>query len=288
MMTKHRADALLIAACFLWGASFVVVKGALDHASPLAFVAVRFALAAVVFAPFAGLGTPFTRAELRAGALLALLLGAGFIAQAAGLVHTTPSRSAFLVAVSSVLAPPIAMVALRERPRAAALAALVVAVGGMWLLTAPESGGLNRGDALTLITAAAFGAQIVAITAFARRHAAARLVWLEIAGTALLAGLAAPFVEDVRLTWTVPFAGAVAFTAVGATALALLWQLQAQREMSSTRAAVLFCSEALFAAVISWMVLGERLTAGQWAGGGLILAGLIVAAWPVARSQPTD
>jgi len=286
-MSPRRADVLLLAACLIWGVSFVIVKGALDDSSPLAFVALRFALAAVVFAPFAGLGTPFTRQELAAGALLALLLGAGFIAQAAGLVYTTPSRSAFLVAISSVLAPPIALLVLRERPRVAAIVALVVAAFGTWLLTAPAGGsGLNRGDALTLITAAAFGAQIVAITALSRRHAAARLVWLEIVGTALLAGIGAPLVEDVHVRWTTGFVAALAFTAVGATVLALLWQLKAQRVMSSTRAAVLFCSEALFAALTSWIVTGERLATGQWLGGVCILAAMIVAEWPVARSHP--
>lgn len=286
-MTPRRADALLLAACLMWGVSFVIVKGALDHASPLAFVALRFTVAALLFAPFANLGTRFTRAELGAGAVLAVLLSAGFIAQAAGLVHTTPSRSAFLVAISSVLAPPIAMVFLRERPRLMAFVALGVAAIGMWLLTAPGGGGLNRGDMLTLITAVAFGGQIVAITALSRRHAATRLLWLQITGTALLAGVGAPLVEDVRVVWTTAFVAAVAFTAIGATVLALLWQLQAQRVMTSTRAAVLFCSEALFAAVTSWLVTGERLTAGQWLGGGLILVGMIVAEWPIARSKGT-
>ena len=287
-MSPRRADLLLVGACLLWGASFVIVKGALDHASPLAFVAVRFTIAAVLFAPFAALRRPFTRDELLGGALLGVLLSAGFVAQAAGLVYTTPSRSAFLVAISSVLAPPIAMVALRERPRAPALAALGIAALGTWLLTAPASGGLNKGDALTLITAVSFGGQIVAITALSRRHDPLRLVWLEIAFTAVLAGVGAPLVEHVRIDWTPAFVAALAFTAVGATVLALLWQLRAQREMSSTRAAVLFCTEALFGAVTSWLVLGERLTGAQWLGGSLILGGMIVAEWPVARRETTD
>jgi drug/metabolite transporter (DMT)-like permease len=279
-VSPRRADLLLLAACLMWGVSFVIVKDALEQASPLTFVALRFTLAAVLFAPFAALRTRFTRQELLAGSGLAVLLAAGFIAQAAGLVHTTPSRSAFLVAISSVLAPPIAMVFARERPRLTALAALAVAAAGMWLLTAPGGGGLNRGDLLTLITAVAFGGQIVAITVFSRRHEPTRLLWLQIAGTALLAAAGAPLVEDMRVSWSWGFAAAVVFTAVGATVLALWWQLQAQRVMSSTRAAVLFCSEALFAAVTSWLIVGERLTGAQWLGGGLILAGMVVAELP--------
>jgi drug/metabolite transporter (DMT)-like permease len=282
----RRADVQLIAACFLWGVSFVIVKDAVSHSSPLAFVAMRFALAALVFAPFAGLRGGFSAGELRAGALLAGLLGIGFIMQTAGLVHTTPSRSAFIIAVSSILAPPIAMVALRERPRLAVGIALALAAVGTWLVTGPDSGGLNRGDLLTLVTAVAFGGQIVATTALARRYPIARLVWLEIAGTALLAAVAAPFVEDIRVEWTPSLIGALVFTAIGASVVALLLQLRAQQQMSSARAAVLFCSETLFAAVTAWLVIGERLTATQWLGGALVLAGLIVAEWqPSHKSQ---
>lgn len=287
-MSPRRADATLLAACFLWGVSFVIVKDALSHSSPLAFVAVRFGIAALLFAPFAGLTAVPQRGELMGGAILAGLLGIGFIAQTAGLLYTTPSRSAFIVAVSSILAPPIAFVVLRERPRWTLIAALLLAAIGIWLLTAPEGGGLNRGDALTLITALCFGGQIVAVGALARRYSPVRLVWLEIAGTALLAGLAAPLVENVRLDGTASLWLAIAFTAVGATVIALLLQLKAQRVISSTRAAVLFCSETLVAAATSWVVTGERLEAVQWLGGGLILGGMVLADLPATTRQTQE
>src|SRR5438874_1488667 len=62
---------------------------------------------------------------------------------------------------------------------------------GIYLLTAPDAGGLNRGDLLTLICAACFGGQIVAVTALSRRYDARRLVFCQIATTALLGALAA-------------------------------------------------------------------------------------------------
>jgi drug/metabolite transporter (DMT)-like permease len=281
-VSPRRADLTLLTACLLWGVSFVVVKDALVQSSPLAFVALRFGLAALALIPFARLATGFAAGELAAGALLALLLGAGFIAQTIGLVYTTPSRSAFIVAVSSVLAPPIALVTLRERPRAALLVALALAALGIWLLTNPEGGGLNRGDGITMITAVAFGGQIVAIAALARKYRAMRLVFLEIAGTAILAAIGALLFEDVRIEWSRGFVGALVFTAVGATMVALLLQMRSQREMSSARAAVIFCSETLFAALTAWLVLGETLTMAQWLGGGLILAGMLLVEFPRA------
>ena len=282
-MTARRADLTLALAALIWGVSFVVVKAGLAASTPLAFTALRFAIAALVLVPVARLGTRFTRSELRAGALLAGLLAVGFATQAVGLVSTTPARSAFLVASSSVLAPVVAFVALRQRPRGWVVAALGLAALGMYLLTAPDTGGLNRGDLWTLATAVCFGGQIVAVAELSRRHDPVRLVWMETVGTAAGAALSAALFETVRLRWSPALAGALGYAAVFATALALLWQVRAQRHMSSARAALLFCLEPLFAALASWVWFGERLSLSQWGGGGLILAGMVLAELPGAR-----
>jgi drug/metabolite transporter (DMT)-like permease len=281
-VTPRQADWLLVAATAVWGVSFVVVKGALEGASPLAFVALRFAVATLVLAPFTDLRTPFTRAELGAGAALTAMLATGFAAQAVGLQYTTPARSAFIVALSSVLAPVVAFVALRQRLRWVVAVAVAAAGAGIYLLTAPDAGGLNRGDLWTLITAVVFGGQIVAVAEVSGRHDARRLVWLQLAGTAAGAGLAALLLEPVRVVWTGGFLWALAFTGAFATALALVWQVQAQRHMSSARAALLFCLEPVFATIASWVWLGERLSATQWLGAGLILVAMAAAELPVA------
>jgi drug/metabolite transporter (DMT)-like permease len=278
----RQADALLVTATAVWGVSFVVVKGVLADTSPLVFVALRFTVAALVLAPFVDLRTPFSAAELRAGALLTALLATGFAAQAVGLQYTTPARSAFIVALSSVLAPVVAFFALRQRVRWLVAAAVVAAGAGIYLLTAPDAGGLNRGDLWTLITAVVFGGQIVAVAELAGRHDARRLVWLQIVGTAAGAAVAAAALEPVRVAWTGGFVAALAFTGALATAAALLWQMQAQRHMSSARAALLFCLEPVFATIASWIWLRERLSATQWLGAGLILAAMIVAEQPSA------
>ena len=281
--SPRRADLVLALATLLWGLSFIVVKGALESSTPLAFTAVRFTLAAIVLTPFTNLRPPYPRAELGAGALLGCLLAIGFATQTVGLVYTTPARSAFIVASSSVLAPVVAFIVVRERPHLWVIVALGLAAAGLYLLTAPDAGGLNRGDAWTLVTALSFGGQIVAVAHLSRRHDPLRLVWMETVMTAVGAGVAAAAVERVRVGWSPALAGALGYTAVLATAVALLWQMRAQRSMSSARAALIFCLEPVFAALASWVWFGERLSALQWAGGGLILAGMVLAELPRAQ-----
>ncbi|MGH7644872.1 MAG: DMT family transporter [Gemmatimonadales bacterium] len=282
-MTPRQAALLLIAACAIWGASFPVVKAALGSASPLAFVAVRFALATLVLAPGAGLRALRPGPELAGGLLLGVLLGVGFATQAVGLVTTTPSRSAFIIAISSIIAPFVATAVAREPLRAPTAGALALATAGLYLLTAPDAGGLNRGDLWTVATALVFGVQIVAVRELGRRYSPDRLVWLQIATTAVAVAIAAALLERPHIRWAPGVVAALTYTGVVATAVALRWQMHAQRHMSSARAALLFCFEPVFAAMAAWLWLGERLSVAQWTGGALILAGMVAADLPGGR-----
>ena len=285
-MTRRQADLTLLIATFLWGTSFVAVKSALSSATPFAFLTVRFGVATLLLAP----GTRFdprpTGRELRGGLLLGALVALGFITQTAGLVITTPSRSAFIVSVSSVLAPIIALAILGQRPGWLTPLGLALATLGIYLLTAPDAGGLNRGDLLTLVCAVTFGGQIVGVTELTRDYDARRLVWFQVAGTAAVAGLAAVLLERPQIRWTWGFVGALAYTVAFASTLCFILQMRAQRHMSSARAALIFCFEPLFAALTAWLVLGERLAVTQWLGGALIVLGMIAADLPASRAVP--
>jgi drug/metabolite transporter (DMT)-like permease len=284
-VTLRRSDLLLIAAAAVWGVSFVVVKDALTSASPLLLLAVRFSIATIVLAPLANLRTRFSPAELRAGLLLTFLLAVGFATQAVGLQYTTPARSAFIVAMSSVLAPVIALVILKHRTGWLVLVALGIAGVGIYFLTAPDAGGLNRGDMWTLVTAVVFGGHIVAVSEFSKRFDAQRLVWLQLPGTAIGTLIAALLLEHMRFEWSLGLVAALLFLAIMSTAVALVWQMRAQREMTSARASLLLCFEPVFAALTSWQFWGEEFSLGQALGAGLILIGMVVAVVGEARGD---
>src|SRR5207249_5688300 len=93
--------------------------------------------------------------------------------------------------------------------------------------------------------------------------------------------------ERPHIRWTGEFVAALGYSVAFASTICFLLQMSAQRHMSSARAALIFCFEPLFAALTSWLVLGERLAPLQWLGGGLIVLGMLAADLPAASRRLT-
>lgn len=274
-MSRRQAVIWLIVVCAVWGGTFTVIKEALEPASPMRFNAVRFSLAALLLAPtLRGL----TARELRGGLVLGFFLWAGFTLQTIGLAETTPSRSGFITGLYVPFVPLVSFVVSRAAPRPATLAGVVFAVAGMYLLTGPTAagGGVNRGDVLTLACAVMFACHIVAVEHYTRGSPVHRLLAVQVALTGLLSWVVGPLVETARFDPTPRLLVTLGFVAVVSTVVALHLQLRGQQVLSAEQTALIFTLEPVFAALSSFLVLGERLGAVQWAGGVLILVAMVV------------
>ena len=95
MSQRSKAELLLLVTTFVWGSTFVIVKGALADASPFPFLAFRFTLAGLLMWMAMARG-PLDRRAVIPSLVLGLFLFSGFAFQTWGLVFTTPSKSAFI------------------------------------------------------------------------------------------------------------------------------------------------------------------------------------------------
>ena len=281
-MTRRQAVFWLVLVCLVWGGSFTITKEILRLASPLIFMGLRFGLGSLVLL---GSLRGLSRHELTGGLVLGVLFWGAYAFQVSGLVETTPSRSAFITSLSTPLVPVVSFAVHRSLPRVYVMGGVVLAGIGMYLLTLPDAAGegLNRGDILTLGCAVLFAGQIVAAGHFSRRAVPVRLLAVEMVTAAALSFLLAPVIETPRLTVSGTFLAALLFLTLSA-----LWtfymQLRAQQVLSATHTALLFMLEPVFAALTSFIVLGERLSATQWAGAALILVAM---ALPSLKSGPS-
>ena len=288
MSQRVKAELLLVVTTFIWGCTFVIVKGALSDASPLPFVAVRFILAGILLFAFLSRCRVDWQAVLP-GAVLGVFLFAGYAFQTWGLTLTTPSKSAFITGFSVILVPLLALFH-GYRMRVANVAGALFGLLGLYFLVLPSGlVGVNRGDVLTLFGAVSFAFHIVLVGIYTRRHSFLHLVPVQILVVGLLALVGLPFDTGWKFHLTGRLVFALIITAVLATGFAFSVQNWAQQYTPPAHTALIFALEPVFAALTSWAFLAEGLGGKVLWGSGLILGGMIVSeVWGGAAPSPVE
>lgn len=276
MKGRFAAEGWLVVCTLIWGGTFSFSKSALDSASPLLVVALRFALAASVllifgFREIRKIGSH----AVRAGLILGALMFVGFATQTAGLKYTTASRSGFITQLLMIFTPLFQWWIEKKKPRLSNVAGAAVVIVGMYYLTSPEAGGFNQGDALTLICAVENGLYIVLIDVYAKRLPVLQIVFLQIVVAGILAGIGSIF-ESPYFTPTLPLLGFVLYLGIPASVGAVYLQNRFQKESTPVRASIIYSLEPVFAALFAMMFLGESLGGTGIFGAALILFGILV------------
>lgn len=278
-----KAHLLLVFNAAVWGATFVVIKDALNDMTPLYFNAVRMTLAALCLtAVYWRRMVKLDRATLRYGAILGFLLWAGYEFQTTGLVYTTPSKSAFLTGIHVLLVPVFLTLLWRRRVNRWTVLGVLAAFVGLYLLTVPagehmfDVSSVNRGDLLTMGCAVAFAFHIIFLGRATKKHAFEQMAVLQTVFAALFMLVTLPALEQPHALWSSRVLWAIFVTGVFCTAVAFSIQAWAQQFTPPTHTALIFALEPVFAWITSFVVLKERLGYRAGIGAALILAGILL------------
>jgi drug/metabolite transporter (DMT)-like permease len=287
MSRSLRAHVLLIAVVFVWGATFVLIKDALQDVSPLLFNFIRMALAFFCLAiVYRAHWKNLSHRAIGYWALVVLCLTMGYQFQTAGLRLTTPSKSAFITGLLVVLVPLLSAVPFlrppsSHPPRWNAFLGVLLAFAGIVLLTTPAHAifgfsSINLGDVLTLGCALGFALHILALAHALPRVPFTQLALLQIGFCALFMAISGPLLEHPWIHWTPRVILALAVAGLLATAAAFTIQSYTQQYLPPTHTALILALEPVFAWLTSFIVLGERLSLRATAGALLILAGIVL------------
>ena len=273
--------------------NWVVVKEAGEVFDPFLFAAMRFGVAALALSPFIfkALKRPET---LKAGIELGCYTAAGYLAQSQGLITTDASRASFLSTFTVIVVPLLAGLNGRGVKPMTWVAAMT-ALAGVFLLE--QSGAPPcAGDVWSIISAIAFGVQIFRTEHWTRvlgHHQGLMLMSVVLATTAASASVAAGFshaeglwhlvqgmsgislhlsMDDVRGLLSSKVMLEVLYTSLLTTDVALLMELMALHDISSTEAAIIYTLEPVLGAAFAFAVFGERWSASGWVGAAMIVA----------------
>src|SRR5215217_4116661 len=186
---------LLVGVTAVWGWTFVVVQDAISAFGVLGFLALRFALASLALSPILLSGV--TRRTLLVGGGIGLVLAAGYLFQTLGLLYTTPTNSGLITGLFVVFAPLADRFFFGVRASREVVVAVVLSLLGMVLLAGAGPAGVNLGDLLTLLCAAALGLHIALLSRYAAGHDAGGLTLAQILTMAVLFAAVWPFFEPV-------------------------------------------------------------------------------------------
>lgn len=276
MTQRTRADLVLALIAAIWGSTFVIVKAALEDASVLLFLALRFSLGAAALALMFRKRLEWGRSTVLGGSVAGLFLIVGYILQTEGLRYTTASKSGFLTGLYIVLVPLLSAAVYKIVPGWREWLGVGLAMCGMALMTLEGASlRINYGDALTLVAAVAFAAHILLLGRLAKDGSTEGLSLAQIATGAVVCWLAIPVLEQPRVEWTPRLIAALLVTGVIATAFVFAAQTWAQKHTTPTRTALLFALEPVFAALTGVLAAGEQFTGRMAWGAFLILAGIL-------------
>jgi len=269
------ATLLLMGVTAVWGSTFFLIRDLVAHVPSADFLAVRFAIAAVVmFAVFRRQTLALSRADLLTGVGLGLLYGAAQLLQTTGLEHTDASVSGFVTGTYVVLTPVFGALIFRDRIAPSTWVAVGLATTGLAVLSL-RGLSIGYGEALTLASAALYALHIIGLGRFSRSHTATGLATVQAFVIAVLCSVAA-----VPGGITLPSDGgqwaSLLYMALVAGAVALWAQTWAQSHLPATRAAIVMTLEPVFAAFFAVLAGGERLTARMLGGGALVLTAMYV------------
>ena len=280
-----RGNLMLLAASFFWGTTFVAQILGMDGLGPYTYAAARFALGVLFIGALWFLyrdkraeqrraGT--FRSGFRAGIPVGLAMFVGVTLQQVALLYTTAGKTAFITTVYIVLVP-LAAVLLGQRVRAVQWGGAVLAFAGVYFLSAHGETTINTGDLLVLICSFFWMAQILLIDRYARAVDAIELCFMQMIvctiGSAVLAVIYESF------AWSDIWGAAVPILYAGlfSCGVAYTCQILGQAYVEPTQAAILMSTEAIFAAVAGWIVLGETMSGVQLLGCALLLGGALMA-----------
>ena len=163
---------MLLAATIIWGFAFVVMKDAVDVLPPAQLIGVRFFLTGLLMAAVfhRSLKGALNGPCLKAGLVLAVVTFLAFWVQTVGLADTTPGKNAFLTATYCVIVPFMLWAVAGKRPTFANVGAAALCITGIGLVSLTAGSlAFEFGDAMTLLCAVFFAAQIIAIARYSKR-----------------------------------------------------------------------------------------------------------------------
>ena len=278
-------DLMLLGAVLLWALNITVTRYVLTHGfAPLAYSSTRYLAATLLFVGFTWRrerSFRVERADWKLVGIAASLIFANQLRFVYAVDLTNASTVGLLLGTTPIFVGVVATMVGLERPGRGFWVAAAVSFAGVGLIAVSAGSGISGnlvGELLGISTALTWGAYSVAVAPLMRRYSSFRTSALVLAcGSVPLALVGIP--ELVRrglppFGWQL--SAAVVYAIVGPLFLTNILWFTAIARVGPSRASLFANLEPFFAVLFALLLLAERLSRYEVAGGVAITAGIML------------
>ncbi len=290
-MNNHfvKQNVLPLVAALIWGTAFVAQSVCTDYVPPFAFNALRSFIALLFLIPVSRVfdraaarrGRPAKKVDwkqlLRGGALCGVFLAAGSNLQQFALAEVSVGKAGFVTSLYVVLVPVFGWLLFRERISPQVWVGVVLAVGGLYLLCVTGEFTLGASDIFLLLAALGFTGQILSIDHFAVRVDGVKLSCAQFFFAGVISTIFSLIFETVDWAGVWHCILPILYVAIFSSGIAYTLQILAQAGSNPTVVTLLLSLESVFSVLSGAIILGDRLTAREYAGCALMFAAVVLA-----------
>ena len=310
---KMLGNLLLLLTAMIWGTAFVAQRVGMDSIEPITFNASRMALAAVMVGALAYVlrqkqkiealrlalskqtlpageehiarnaedSTAPWKNTLTGGICCGLFLTAGSVFQQMGVVYTSAGKAGFITAMYMLFVPVLNYILFKKKNAWLVGLAVLIGVGGMYLLCVKEDFTLTRGDALVCVCSLMFSGHILCCDYFVRLAKPIELAAVQFATAAVVSAVAALLSEHPAWDGIVSAAVPIIYCGVVSGGIGYTLQIVGQQYTDPTIASLLMSLESVFAVIAGAVLLGEEMSSREFLGCVILFAAIILVQVPL-------
>ena len=293
MSDKNKGNLALLMTAILWGTGFIAQKFGNAVMPPVTFNAVRQLMAAAVLTPLvlrslnksgyldrsrsSAVETGRRRKRMiLAGAFCGFFLMVGTATQQIGLLTVSAGKSGFISSVYIVFVP-FFSVLIGQKVRMRSVVCVIMAFIGFAVMSLKGGlGGATQGDWLTLVSAAGFAAQIVAVNCFIDKDNAILLSQLQFFFCGIMSLIIALVTEGFVPAMVLAGLPVLLYSTFVPTAGGYTLQIVGQKYTDSSTAALIMSLEAVFAMIFGAIFLHEFMSVREIVGAAIIFGATIL------------
>lgn len=283
-MNRFASEALLLLTAAIWGFAFVAQRQGMESLDPMLFNGLRFALGAIVV----GLFTYKNKGSMLIKPfpwLLAITLTIASAFQQIGMVWTTAGNAGFITGLYIVFVPIIGLFR-KQLIGKAVWIAVGLAVCGLYLMNIKQDINVSVGNMFVLVSAVFFAWHVQLVDKYTQQYDTLSLAFAQAAFCAI-SSLAMGMIYNFVIKPDFLIRPEI-YQAIGKAVIPLLYggvfsagiaytlQVQAQKKVTPSAAAIILCLESVFALLGGWMLLHEKLTLPILSGAGLIFIAMLI------------